>query len=110
MLAVYVNKDNPVEGLSFPEIDAIFSSTRNGGANRRAEKWGDFVKAPAISGLAITCYGRNAASGTYGYFKDVVLQKGDYGNWVNESPGSASVVQIGGAATREALVIAVLAT
>lgn len=93
MLAVYVNKDNPVEGLSFQEIDAIFSSTRKGGAKRRAEKWGDFVKGGPLASQAITCYGRNAASGTYGYFKDVVLQKGDYGNWVGESPGSSAVVQ-----------------
>ena len=28
MLAVYVNKDNPVKGLSLAQVDAIFSSTR----------------------------------------------------------------------------------
>ena len=28
MLAVYVNKDNPIEGLTLPQADAIFSSTR----------------------------------------------------------------------------------
>ncbi len=93
MLAVYVNKDNPIEGLSFPQIDAIFSSTRKMGARRRAEKWGDFVEKGPFGANAITCYGRNAASGTYGYFKDVVLAKGDYGSWVAASPGSSAVVQ-----------------
>ena len=93
MLAVYVHKDNPIEGLSFPEIDAIFSSTRKGGAKRRAERWMDFVKSGPVSSQSISCYGRNAASGTYGYFKDMVLQKGDYGAWVAESPGSSAVVQ-----------------
>jgi phosphate transport system substrate-binding protein len=93
MLAVYVHKDNPLEGLSFPEIDAIFSSTRSGGVVQRADKWGIFIKSGPAATVPITCYGRNAASGTYGYFKEVVLSKGDFGNWVNELPGSAGVVQ-----------------
>jgi phosphate transport system substrate-binding protein len=93
MLAVYVHKDNPLEGLSFAEIDAIFSSTRSRGTRQRADKWGAFVKSGPTATAPITCYGRNAASGTYGYFKEVVLSKGDFGNWVNELPGSAGVVQ-----------------
>ncbi len=93
MLAVYVNKDNPVEGMSFPEIDAIFSSTRNGGAKKRLDNWSAFVKSGPLGSKPITCYGRNAASGTYGYFKEVVLKDGDYGNWVGESAGSSAVVQ-----------------
>ncbi len=97
MLAVYVHKDNPIEGLSFPEIDAIFSSTRKGGATKRADSWKWFTSASSISSLPIACYGRNAASGTYGYFKEVVLAKGDFASWVNELPGSAGVVQSVGA-------------
>lgn len=93
MLAVYVNKDNPIEGLTFSQIDAIFSSTRSQGASGRVGKWNTLVKGGPVSSLAITCYGRNAASGTYGYFKDVVLGKGDYGDWVAELPGSSAVVQ-----------------
>jgi phosphate transport system substrate-binding protein len=38
-------------------------------------------------------YGRNSASGTYGFFKDHALYKGDYKDQVKEQPGSASVVQ-----------------
>ncbi len=93
MLAVYVNKDNPIEALSFEQIDAIFSSTRKMGGKQRLDSWKTFFS----NGPAITCYGRNAASGTYGYFKDVVLGDGDYGKWVSELPGSAGVVQaVGG--------------
>ncbi|QDV24904.1 PstS family phosphate ABC transporter substrate-binding protein [Aureliella helgolandensis] len=90
MLAVYVNKDNPIEGLAFAQIDAIFSSTRKQGLSPRTMRWSQL--APSVS-ADISCYGRNAASGTYGYFKEVVLAGGDYGNWVNELPGSAGVVQ-----------------
>ena len=38
-------------------------------------------------------YGRNSASGTYGFFKEHVLKNGDYKDTVKEQPGSASVVQ-----------------
>lgn len=93
MLAIYVHKDNPIEGLTFSDIDAIFSSTRKSGASKRADKWGQFTNNASVANLPITCYGRNAASGTYGYFKEVVLAKGDFANWVNELPGSAGVVQ-----------------
>ncbi|PWG74254.1 phosphate-binding protein, partial [Enterococcus hirae] len=41
----------------------------------------------------ISTYGRNSASGTYGYFKKKALCKGDYKDYVKEQPGSASVVQ-----------------
>ncbi|MEM7475729.1 MAG: phosphate ABC transporter substrate-binding protein [Planctomycetota bacterium] len=93
MLAVWVHKDNPVEGLSFPELDAIFSSTRKLGAASRAEKWGDFESPASFSTTPVTCFGRNAASGTYGFFKDRVLARGDYGAWVNELGGSSLVSQ-----------------
>lgn len=89
MLAVYVNKNNPTKALSFEQIDAIFSSTRKMGGSKQITSWKPFFS----KGTAVACYGRNAASGTYGYFKDVVLGDGDYGKWVSELPGSAGVVQ-----------------
>lgn len=92
-VAVFVNRSNPLEGLSLPELDAIFSSTRKRGARRRAGRWKDFIDSDEWANQAITCYGRNAASGTYGFIKEIVLQNGDYGNWVGEASGSAAVVQ-----------------
>jgi phosphate transport system substrate-binding protein len=41
----------------------------------------------------ISLYGRNSASGTYGFFKEQALAKGDFKSMVKEQPGSASVVQ-----------------
>lgn len=88
----FVNKQNPIEGLSFPELDAIFSSTRIHGARRRAELWSDFLKTDSWQSQPITCYGRNSASGTFGYVREFVLKNGDYGSWVSEESGSAAVV------------------
>lgn len=92
-LAVYVNKDNPVKGLSFPQIDAIFSKTRKGGYKTDIATWGQLGLTGDWASKPISLYGRNSASGTYGYFKEHALFKGDYRNEVKEQPGSASVVQ-----------------
>ena len=92
-LAVFVNKDNPLPGLSLEQVDAAFSSSRKRGYPTEVNTWaalglsGDWARKP------ISLYGRNSASGTYGFFKESVLQNGDFKNTVKEQPGSASVVQ-----------------
>ena len=92
-LAVFVNKDNPLEGLTLPQVDAVFSKTRRGGHGEQIGRWGQLGLAGEWSGARISLYGRNSASGTYGFFKNVALFKGDYRDEVKEQPGSASVVQ-----------------
>ncbi|TBR42045.1 phosphate ABC transporter substrate-binding protein PstS family protein [Marinomonas agarivorans] len=92
-LAVFVHKDNPIKGLSLPQVDAIFSSTRKGGFSNDISDWGDAGLTGAWKNRDIQLFGRNSVSGTYGYFKSKALFKGDYKNNVNEQPGSASVVQ-----------------
>lgn len=92
-LVVYVNKDNPLDGITIPEVDAVFSSTRKCGADKDIKKWGDLGLSGNWVKRDIQLYGRNSVSGTYGYFKKKALCKGDYKNSVNEQPGSASVVQ-----------------
>ena len=91
-LAVFVNKDNPVEALSLTQIDSIFSKTlmRKG---KNIMTWGDAgVTDQAWASNPISLYGRNSASGTNGFFKEHVLKKGDYKDTVKEQPGSSSVV------------------
>ncbi len=91
-LAVYVHKDNPIESLSLQQVDAIFSKTRSGGESAEIKTWGQAGLTGNWSSLPISLYGRNSASGTYGYFKEKALFKGDYKDSVKEQPGSASVV------------------
>ncbi|BBO16841.1 phosphate ABC transporter substrate-binding protein [Candidatus Brocadia pituitae] len=92
-LAVYVNKDNPIKGLSLPQVDAIFSKTRKGGYKQDIRIFGQLGLTGEWAKRPISLYGRNSASGTYGFFKERALFKGDYRNEVKEQPGSASVVQ-----------------
>ena len=92
-LAVYVNKDNPIKGMTIPQVDAVFSTTRACGGPADITRWGDLGLTGAWTAKPIQLYGRNSVSGTYGYFKDTALCKGDFRANVNEQPGSASVVQ-----------------
>lgn len=90
-LAVFVHKDNPLKGLSMGQVDGIFSSTFKSGG-KDITQWGDLGLKP-WAGKAISVYGRNSASGTYGFFKEVALSKGDFKSSVKEQPGSSAVVQ-----------------
>ena len=93
LVAVYVNKDNPVDTLSLPEVDAIFSKNRNLGAAEDIARWGQVGATGGLGERTVSLYGRNASSGTYGFFKERVLGDGDYKDTVKEQAGSGSVIQ-----------------
>lgn len=90
-LAVYVHKDNPVKSLTLPQVDAVFSKTRRGGYRSDVTRWNEIEA--GMADQPISLYGRNSASGTYGFFKEHALFRGDFKDRVKEQPGSASVVQ-----------------
>ena len=92
-LAVYVHKDNPIAGLTLPQVDAMFSATRACGYDQDIKTWGEVGVTGELATQVVQLFGRNSVSGTYGYFKESALCKGDFKNSVNEQPGSASVVQ-----------------
>ena len=92
-LAVFANKDNPIKGLTMKQVDAIFSSTRKCGGAEDIVNWGQLGLTGAWAKRDVQLFGRNSVSGTYGYFKEKALCKGDFKNSVNEQPGSAWVVQ-----------------
>ena len=92
-LAVFVHKDNPIKSLDIAQVDAIFSSTRLCGGEKDIKTWGDLGLTGEWAVKPIQMFGRNSVSGTYGYFKEEGLCKGDFKANVNEQPGSASVVQ-----------------
>jgi phosphate transport system substrate-binding protein len=91
-LAVFVHKDNPITGLTMQQVDSIFSSTYKRGG-QPATTWGDVGIGGSLANTPFSLFGRNSASGTYGFFKDVALNQGDYKDTVKEQPGSSSVVQ-----------------
>ncbi len=92
-LAVYVHKDNPIEKLTLAQVEAIFSKSRKRGYKQNITTWGQLGLTGDWANRPISLYGRNSASGTYGFFKEVTLKNGDFKDTVKEQPGSASVVQ-----------------
>lgn len=92
-LAVFVHKDNPIERMTLEQLDAVFSVTRLCGARDGVKTWADLGVEGELARQPVQLFGRNSVSGTYGYFKQEALCKGDYRPNVNEQPGSASVVQ-----------------
>lgn len=90
-LAVFVHKDNPIKGMTMQQVDSVFSSTRKSGG-QDITAW-DQLGLSDWAGRSISLYGRNSASGTYGFFKEHAMAKGDYKPTVKEQPGSSAVVQ-----------------
>ncbi len=95
MLAVYVHKDNPIAktGLTMPQVDAIFSNSREGGHATDINTWGDLGLTGEWADKPIKLHGRNSASGTYGFFMMSALKKGAFKNSVTEQPGSSALVK-----------------
>ena len=92
-LGIFVHQDNPIKGLDFIQLDAIFSATLRCGALKPINRWQDLGVKSRWAMHQIQLFGRNSVSGTYGYFKNTALCDGDFKVNVNEQPGSASVVQ-----------------
>ena len=92
-LALFVNKDNPVAGVTIAEVDALFSKSRRQGHTTDLTHWGQLGHRGDWANAPVSLYGRNSASGTYGFFKEHALKNGDFKDQVKEQPGSASVVQ-----------------
>ncbi|MEJ2764325.1 phosphate ABC transporter substrate-binding protein [Photobacterium sp. MCCC 1A19761] len=92
-LAVFVHEDNPLQGINFTQLDAIYSRTLRCGGTEPITRWGQLGLSGSWAARRIQLFGRNSVSGTYGFFKQRALCQGDFRNNVNEQPGSASVVQ-----------------
>ncbi|MBD3585922.1 phosphate ABC transporter substrate-binding protein [Salinimonas sp. HHU 13199] len=91
-IAIFVERRNPIEGVTLQQVDAIFSHTRFCGGSEPITRWHQLGVDTGISNSPIRLYGRNSVSGTYGLFKVMALCDGDFRATVNEQPGSASVV------------------
>jgi phosphate transport system substrate-binding protein len=94
-LGLYVHPSNPIsqKGITLGQLDAIFSSTRKRGGTEQMTTWGQLGIGGEWANAPINAYGRNKASGTYGFFRDSALSKGEFGAWVQEQAGSAQVVE-----------------
>lgn len=77
-LSIIVHEDNPISGLNLQQIDAIFSANRLCGAANSIDNWSQLGGANA----PISVMGHDTHSGTYGFFKERILCKGEHSQHV----------------------------
>ncbi len=79
-IALYVNEKNPVSELTLEQIKGIYTGM--------ITNWKDLGGSDA----PIIVYGRDNSSGTYVYFRDIILSGQDYTGTMQSLPGTAAVV------------------
>jgi phosphate transport system substrate-binding protein len=100
-VALYVNRDNPIQGLTLEQVDAIFGTEHKRGLQEDIATWGQL----GLEGWGqqpIHLYGRDKQSGTRTFFKHAALLEGDLKGTVREEPGSATEIL---AISRDALAL-----
>jgi phosphate transport system substrate-binding protein len=79
-LAVFVHASNPLQSLTIPQIRDIFQG--------KTTNWSQ-VGGP---NAPVVLYGRESSSGTYDYFREHVLAKGDFAPAVQTLQGTAAII------------------
>ena len=88
-VAIYVNYQNPLEGLTLDQLDAIFSKTRKRGAPAAITTWGQLGLQEGWEQQPIRLYGRDKRSGTRTFFLHTALLNGELNPDLREAPGTA---------------------
>lgn len=91
-IAIFVERQNPLQGLTLQQVDSLFSATRYCGGKQPLNTWSQLGVSTFGDNAVVGLFGRNSVSGTYGLFKVIALCDGDFSPNVNEQPGSASVI------------------
>lgn len=91
-VALYVHKDNPLQGLTLDQVDAMFSTTRNRGYKSAITQWGHLGLTEGWEKAPIQLYGRDRKSGTRAFFQEHCLAGGEFVPSLHEDPGAASVI------------------
>ena len=74
---ILVDKDNPIDCLSIPQLDAIYSKTRKHGYHE-VKAWGDVGATGDWANRPIHLYGLKPVNGIEQYFKVVAMDGGEY--------------------------------
>lgn len=77
-ILVIVNKDNPVDELTIPQLDAIFGTELRAGAETRIQTWSDLGVDRPWAEQPIALWGGSLHTGTSRLFQQVALQGGPF--------------------------------
>lgn len=88
-LAVFLHPDNPISAMTFAQLASIYAE---GG---EYENWSQLgLTVPGCPSGEIIRVSRQNNSGTYAYFKEVVLNEGEYKLGSRDMNGSSEVVDL----------------
>lgn len=88
-LAIFVHRDNPLEEITFEQLAGIY------GEHGKTARWSDLgVKIPGVKDDRIVLVSRQSSSGTYEFFREVVLNKHDFKLGSRDMNGSKEVVEL----------------
>ncbi len=87
-IAIYINHQNPLQGLTLEQVDGLFSQSRKRGASN-ITTWGQLGLADGWEQQPIRLYGRDKRSGTRTLFIHTALLDGTLKSEVKEEPGTA---------------------
>lgn len=90
-VAIYVHRENPIQGLTLAQVDAIFGKDRKRGAGEDITVWGQ-AGMESWAQQPIRLHGRDRQSGTRSFFMQEALAGGELKAEVKEAPGSASEI------------------
>jgi phosphate transport system substrate-binding protein len=90
-IAVFVHPDNPLDSITLPQLDAIYSTTNRCGYHRTISNWRDLGVA-GLADLPLLVSGRDSSSGTYALFREIALCEGRYQPKMIAWPGNGAVV------------------
>lgn len=94
-VAVYVHRDNPLRGITVPQLDAVFSTTRACGYSRNIFWWDELgVDDPHWRIRQIELYGRDARSGAREVFAERALCGGTYKATLEMAPDAAGLLRL----------------
>lgn len=92
-LAIYVNKENPLNCVSIEQLDRIFGAEHKSTQDPAIYTWGDLGLSGEWANKPVEIYGRNDLSGTYRLFKQKVLASGDFKASIKKEDGSEALVR-----------------
>jgi len=91
-LAIYVDKNNPVPGLTLGQLDGIFSQTQRRGGSP-IETWGQAGLTAEWADRRITLYGYGPDDGAHQTFQQQVLDGGAFRLSLRVEGGGSSIAQ-----------------
>ena len=75
-ILVIVHRDNPLDALTLPQLDALFGTELRSGAESPIHSWSDLGLGGQWNGAPITLWGGSPQTGTSRLFRKMVLQDG----------------------------------